>query len=169
VGECKVFVAWHIDDGKFDGIKLDGLNVAAAIHAPGHMLQVKWEIALYIDEKANAAQGDALTKIFSGQAGGHPAVLGSFVGEVLGVKNVPIEFSAAGRKRSLKVDDVLAMEIEGIDGQGGAEVTVSNPPLCVVPGIPSVVAKSKNVSFKEHFPIELSGTNGYYSAFAYQP
>ena len=168
-GECKVFVGWHIDHGNFGDVKLDGLNVAAAVHTPGHMLQVKWKFALYLDEKATSSQRDALTQIFAGQAGGHPAVLASFVGEVLGVKSVPIEFRAAGKTRSLSIANVLEMEIEGIEGQGGQAVTISNPPLCIVPGIPSVVAKSKHLSYKEHFPLELSGKNGYYSAFVYQP
>lgn len=168
-GECMVFVGWHIDHGNFGDVKLDGLNIVAAVHSPGHMLQVKWKLALYLDEKASPAQRDVLTQIFSGQAGGHPAVLASLVGEILGVKNVPIEFHAAGKTRRLRVADVLEMEIEGIEGQGGQEVTVSNPPLCIVPGIPSVVARSKHLSYKEHFPLELSGKNGYYSAFVYQP
>jgi hypothetical protein len=38
-------------------------------------LEVKWKVALYVDELANHGQQDALTQIFSGQAGGHLAGL----------------------------------------------------------------------------------------------
>jgi hypothetical protein len=74
-GECTVLLAWHIDHGRFGEIDLDGFNTALAAYAPGHMLEVKWKVALYADERANKGQQDALIQIFSGQAGGHLAVL----------------------------------------------------------------------------------------------
>src|ERR1700730_8074076 len=47
---------------------------------------------IYVDEQANQGRQDALTQIFSGQAGGHLAGLAPLVGEVLGVKAAPIEY-----------------------------------------------------------------------------
>ena len=35
--DCSVLVAWHIDEGKFNGVGLDNLNVALAVHSPGNM------------------------------------------------------------------------------------------------------------------------------------
>jgi len=35
------------------------------------MLEGKWKVALYVDERANQDQQNALIQIFSGQAGGH--------------------------------------------------------------------------------------------------
>src|SRR6266853_1342478 len=168
-GECKAFVGWHIAKGHFGEVNLDGLNVAATIHSPGHMLHTKWKLGLYLDERGNQVQRDALVEIFGGRAGGHPATLASFVGEVLGVKPVPIEFSATGKERSLRIPNVLEMEVAAIEGQGGAEVTVANQPLCVVPGVPSVIAKSKRVGYTDYSSLELAGTNGFYSTFSYQP
>lgn len=73
--DCTVLVGWHIDKGEFDGTGLDGLNVALAVHSPGHMAKVQWRAALSFDERASEAQSQALAAIFSGQAGGHPARL----------------------------------------------------------------------------------------------
>lgn len=168
-GECTVLVGWHIDKGNFGDVTLDGLNVALAVHSPGHMAQVKWKVAVYLDERATQAQKDALTQIFSGAAGGHPAVLASFVGQVLGVKSVAIEYKAEGKRQSLRIPNVAEAEIEALAGQGGAEITISNHPLCIAPGQPAVVAKSKRFSYRDHgFQWEVSGKNGFYSAFAYQ-
>jgi hypothetical protein len=168
-GECKVLIAWHVEQGKDGAVALDGLNVAMAVHAPGHMLETKWQAALYLDERASAAQKDALTRIFAGQAGGHPAVLASFVGEVLGVASVGIDYRAAGRKRSLAIANVVDAEIEAIEGQGGGEVTISGHPLCVAPGEPAVVAKSKRLEYTDHKQSwSISERNGFYSPFAYQ-
>lgn len=48
MGECNTLAAWHIDTGHFNHVVLDGLNVAMAVHCPGHMAQVKWKVALYL-------------------------------------------------------------------------------------------------------------------------
>ena len=33
-GVCDVMLAFHIDSGTYDGVRLDGLNIALAVHAP---------------------------------------------------------------------------------------------------------------------------------------
>ncbi len=168
-GECTVLVGWHVDKGSFGNEALDGLNVALAVYSPGHMAKVKWKVALYLDEKGSQAQRDALTQIFAGQAGGHPAMLASFIGQVLGVKSVPINYQASGKRRSLHIGNVAEAEIEALQGQGGSDIVISNHPLTVVPGQPAVVAKSKRLSYSDYgLKWEVSEKNGFYSAFAYQ-
>ncbi|HEY3236803.1 MAG TPA: DUF1326 domain-containing protein, partial [Polyangiaceae bacterium] len=77
-GACTALLAWHIEAGSFGDTALDGLNVVLMAHAPGHMLQTKWKVALYLDQRATPAQSAALGQIFSGQAGGHLAALAPF-------------------------------------------------------------------------------------------
>jgi hypothetical protein len=167
--ECTLLVTWHIDQGRFGDLELDGLNAVLAVHSPGHMLQVKWQVALYVDGRANQSQQDALTQIFSGQAGGHLAGLAPLIGEVLGVKAVPIEYRSEGRQRSLRLGDIGDAEIEGLPGQDGSEVTIDNHPVTVVPAFPAVVAKSKQMRFNDHgLKWEVSNKNGFLSPFVYQ-
>jgi len=168
-GQCTALVAWHIDQGSFGSASLNGLNVALLAHSPGHMLQTKWKVALYLDERASAEQQQALGGIFSGQAGGHLAALAPLIGEVMGVKAVPIEYSASGKQRSLRIPKVVEADIEALEGQGGALVTISNHPFTPVPGQPAVVSTSKRLSVNDYgISLDLSGKNGFYSAFAYQ-
>ena len=168
-GECTAVVAWHIDKGNFGNTKLDGLNVALAAHAPGHMLKTKWQVALYLDKSASPAQAEALGGIFSGQAGGHLANVAALIGEVKGVKSVPITYRAEGRKRSVAIGDVADVEIEAIAGADGGEVAIGNHPLCVAPGYPVVIARSKKARFDDlGLKLEVSERNGYYSPFNYQ-
>ena len=87
-GDCTTVSAWHIEKGNYTDSTLDGLNVVMVIYSPGNMGQGDWKVALYLDETANRLQKDALTQIYTGNAGGHPAVLASFVGEVLGIRCV---------------------------------------------------------------------------------
>jgi len=168
-GECNALIGWHIDQGSFADTRLDGLNAALFAHVPGHMLQTKWKVALYVDERADANQQDALTKIFSGAAGGHLAALGPLIGEVLGARSAAIDYRADGKHRSLTIPHLAEMEIEALAGQGGEEVTLSNVPFTVVPGYPAVVCHSKRLSFHDHgFDVEISKKNGFYSPFSYQ-
>ena len=150
-------------------MNLDGLNTVLAAYAPGHMLQVKWKVALYLDERATAEQREALTRIFAGQAGGHLANLAPCIGEVLGVKAAPIDYRAEGKRRSLGIRSLAEVEIEAVSGQNGAEVTLANMPFSVVPGVPAVVAKSKRLSYRDYgYDWEINDKNGFYSPFTYQ-
>jgi len=168
-GDCTALLAWHIDQGSFGDVKLDGLNAVLAVNSPGHMMDGKWKVALYLDEQANQSQQDALAQIFSGQAGGHLANLGPLIGEVLGAKTAPIEYHAEGKRRSMSVGEIAAAEIEGIPGQDGSDVTVASAPFAAVPGVSFVVAKSKQARFSDYgLQWELSNKNGFFSPFTYQ-
>lgn len=168
-GECTVLVGWHIDNGRSGSVTLDGLNVALAVHSPGHMLTTKWRAALYLDDKASETQKEALMHIFTGQGGGHPAVLVSFVGELLGAKSVRMDYQADGKRRSLKIAGVGEAEIAAIDGAGGADTMISGHPLAVAPGYAATVAKSKTLSYHDYgLQWDISEKTGFFSPFVYQ-
>ena len=170
MGDCTVLVAWHVDNGQFNGVPLNNLNVALAVRSPGNMIRGKWQAALYVDERATAEQNHALMQIFTGQAGGHPAwLVSSFVTQFIGAKSVTIDYKADGKRRSLRIPGVAEAEIEALSGQDGCEATISGHPLCIAPGHPVVVAKSKRLSYRDYdFQWEITDRNGFYSAFAYQ-
>lgn len=169
-GNCKLLVAWHIESGHLDDQSLDGLNVALACYSPGTMKEGNWEAALYVDERADDAQLNAITQIFSGQQGGHPAILMSFVSKVLGIKKVRIDYQEQGNKRQLSIPGIAQAEIESIEGIKGGDATIDNPPLCVVTSHPAVVARSSNYQYQDYDKVwKFTERNGFYSAFAYQP
>jgi hypothetical protein len=168
-GSCTVLVGWHIESGKFGEASLDGLNVAALFHSPGPMHQGNWSAALYLDSRASAQQSDALTSVFSGQAGGPPAAIHPLIGKVLGVKSAEISYQAKGRVRRMTIRDVGESEIEALEGAGGAEVTISNHPLGIAPGHPSIVSRSKHLKFRDYgFTLDLAGKSGQFSPFTYE-
>ena len=168
-GDCTALVGWHIENGTFTNVSLDGLNVGLALYSPGHMLEGKWRVALYLDETASEEQKHALNQIFTGQSGGHLSNLVPLMGEVLGITSVPIEYETNGKNRRLKIGNVGETEVEAIQNQEGADVTINNPPLGLAPGYPVGVAKSKKLSYKDYgLECEISGKNGFYASFAYQ-
>jgi hypothetical protein len=166
-GDCTVLLAWHVDKGRCGDLSLDGLNVALAVHSPGHMAEVKWKAALYLDERASGEQKQALTRIFGGQAGGHLGRIAQHIGEVLGVRSVPIEYRADGRRRSVRVGEVADATIQAIDGPQG-DVTVAGHPLAISPGFPAVASRSEKLRYEDHgYHWEISKRNGFYSPFRY--
>jgi hypothetical protein len=186
-GDCQGLAAWHIEKGHFtnwtsrtnnsttnNSINLAGLNVVISVRAPGNMLTgSKWKIALYLDEKANNDQKEALTKIFTGQVGGEFfAEMLSRVGEILGTRSVPIEFNIEGTKRrKIKIPSIAEMEIEGLAGSNpDIEPKVVNPAFSNTPGIDPIIARSTRHVYNDHgLEWDNSGKNAFYSRFAYGP
>lgn len=186
-GDCKGLAAWHIEKGHFtnltsrtnsntgnNSINLASLNVVISVRAPGNMLTgSKWKIALYLDEKANNDQKEALTKIFTGQVGGEFfAEMLSRLGEILGTRSVPIEFNIEGKKRrKIKIPSIAEMEIEGLAGSNpDIEPKVVNPAFSNTPGIDPIIARSTRHVYNDHgLEWDNSGKNAFYSRFAYGP
>ena len=52
-------------------------------------------MGMFMDERADESQREALQMIFSGQAGGFPAEFAELIGEMRGIEFVPIEFEVA--------------------------------------------------------------------------
>ena len=168
-GECTVLIGWHIDKGIYGSVDLGNLNVALAVHSPGHMAKVKWRAALYFDRNASGKQKDALTQIFTGQAGGHPGDAGLPRRRSAGNKTGTDRIHGGWKRRSLKISDVAEADIEAIEGQGGADVTIDGHPLCISPGYKAIVAKSRKLNYQDHgLRLEVSGKNGFFSPFSYQ-
>ena len=113
-GYCDVGLAFHIDRGTYGDVSLDGLNVVGVVHTPGPMGEGNWKMALYLDDRANGRQREALQAIFAGAAGGPMAGFAPLVGEVLGVKYAPISYSKDGKKRSVRIPEILEMAIHAL-------------------------------------------------------
>lgn len=168
-GDCTAVIGWHIDDGVYDGVDLGGLNVALAVYSGGHMATTAWRAAVYLDDRASEQQAEGLGAIFSGAAGGHPAVLAGHIGEVMGVSVAPITFDADESTLTFKVGSIADVSLTAIEGQGGAQIIVANHPLAVAPGNTAVVARSDHFSYNDHgYEWELSARNGFFSPFQYQ-
>jgi len=165
---CDVVIGWHITDGQQDDVDLRGLNAAMVIRSPKRMLDGNWQVALYLDERANEAQSRALGAIFSGQAGGHLAALGPLIGSVAGVTSAPITFESQNGKRRLSVGTVIEGEISELQGGDGKSAPViSNAPFGALPQ-PVRQGHAEHVRYDGHWQTNLTGTNAFLAEFAYQ-
>ncbi|HJT59223.1 MAG TPA: DUF1326 domain-containing protein [Ktedonobacteraceae bacterium] len=111
-GACEVAFAFHINSGSYGNVTLDGLNVAMIARTPGAMAQGNWSVAIYLDERANEQQRQALQAIFSGSVGGPLGALAPFISTVLGARIVPITFNIAGKRRSVEIPNIMHLAVQ---------------------------------------------------------
>jgi hypothetical protein len=113
-GYCDFAMVFHIEQGAFDNISLDGLSFAVVGNSPGVMGQGNWSVGLIVDERVTPEQQQALTAIATGQAGGPPAILRGVVGKFLGVETRPIRIQRNGLQRSVSIPNALEQGCEGV-------------------------------------------------------
>ena len=122
---CSGMLAWHIREGKYGDVRLDGFNLLALGAFEGNLWAAgtKAAMGLFMDERASGPQREALQMIFAGQAGGWPAIFASKIGEMRGIEFVPITFQVA--------DDLAfwTAEIPGrVKGRADALTGPTTPP-----------------------------------------
>ena len=96
-GDCDGVLAYHIRQGRYGDVTLDGLNLLGLTQFKGNIWagETKAIMGLFIDDRAGEAQREALRQIWGGQAGGFPAVFAELIGEMRGIEYAPIQFEIA--------------------------------------------------------------------------
>jgi hypothetical protein len=106
---CDFALSWHILDGDADGVDLADLMVVMAGSYSDNEPDSPWRVVLYVDERGNAEQQQALTDIFLGRAGG--TTLKNFahaIGEVYAVRPAQIELSHDKNHERITVEQYVS-------------------------------------------------------------
>src|SRR5689334_14464139 len=101
-GVCFGTLSWQVLEGHAGAVDLSDLRVVLSLRYRDDVKPTtKWEVVLYVDERADDEQLAALSAIFLGQAGGSVAELyGPAIGEVHAVRRARISVEhVAARKR----------------------------------------------------------------------
>jgi len=121
-GFCDAGLVFHIERGSHGTTSLDGLNFAVLLHTPGPMGAGNWTVGLIVDERATAAQREAIVAIGSGQGGGPMAAVGPLVTKFAGVESRPIQIERGGAMgRSVSIPGMLDISVDGIPGASPSE------------------------------------------------
>jgi hypothetical protein len=166
-GHCDVPLIFRIERGQHGAVDLAGTHAALLVFTPGPMGEGNWTIGAYLDARATPAQRGALERIFTGQAGGVPALVWGLAGTRLPTRTAHMEFGKEGRRRWAKIGDVLDVEIEGIEGRAaGSEVWIDNVRHPVSSRL--AAARATRMSYRDHgLAWNNAGRNGHYSAFVW--
>ena len=132
---CQGVLAWHIREGHYGDVALDGLSIVAVGYFEGNLWTGEAEVSLglFIDERADERQREALQMIFGGQAGGFQAQFAELIGEMRGVEFVPIQFEVADDLAYWRAEvpgkvEARAEALTGPTTPPGQRVQTLNPP-----------------------------------------
>ena len=75
-GKCEGGWSWHVEEGAFGDVRLDGLNFSVFVNWPGAIHEGNGEGVVLIDERADAAQRTAIETLVGGKVGGPWGILG---------------------------------------------------------------------------------------------
>jgi hypothetical protein len=116
-GYCQTWAGIRVDDGRFNEVDLSGLNVGLIADIPGPLTRGNWTAGLFVDERASIHAVKALTKIFTGRAGGSTGLLKILVSSFLGVRTVPISYKVEGKTRIISVEKMIDGAVTPIQGK----------------------------------------------------
>jgi hypothetical protein len=113
-GSCQALLLFHIRSGGYGDTRLDDLDFIAAQYWPKAIHEGNGTTQLFITNKANEKQRQALISIYSGQAKGD-APFALFAGTFkyfLETQFVDIKVNLNGKKSSFSVPGVLEVQTE---------------------------------------------------------
>lgn len=180
-GECEGTLVWHIREGRYGDVVLDGLNVMALGAFTGNIWdgETKAAMGVFFDDKADERQRQALEVIFTGQGGGWPAGFAELIGDMRGIELAPIEFDIADDlgSWSARIPGRVEARAEALTGPTtlpGQRVQVHNPagaevgPGTVATQGVAVTDEAEGFEFRwqrtgqssKHMPFDWSGPDG---------
>ncbi|MGH2762191.1 MAG: DUF1326 domain-containing protein [Thermoleophilaceae bacterium] len=179
-GDCEGILAWHIGEGHFGDMELDDLSMVALASFEGNIWTgAKADMAMFVDERADERQREALQTIWSGAAGGWPGDFSAMIGNVRGMELARIDFEIDSDLGSWRVEipGKLLGEAEALTGPTspeGGRVEVHNAPGAEVgPGQVATwgtattdradafgFAWERSGKSSKHFPFDWSGPDG---------
>jgi hypothetical protein len=109
---CRVVLSFHVERGAVDGVDVSDKTVVVVADTPPVMADGNWRVGLVMDAAASPEQAEKLGAVFGGQAGGPMALLSPLIGELIGMESAPIEYVDNGRVHSIRVGELIDIEVE---------------------------------------------------------
>jgi hypothetical protein len=167
---CQVPLVCKISEGAFEDVSLDGLAFIMVVDSPQVMADGGWRMALYLDERADERQQQALQAILSGEHGGPPEMLAPLIGEMLGLKLVPIHYESSGSRFRVEVPGIMEFEVEGVTSPGSDEVMEISGTVHPMGANLPIAKGVKGVYDDPDYGLAFdnTGKNGHFRQFAWQ-
>ncbi len=165
-GVCLGALSWRITEGHAGDVALGGLNVVLASRYSDDEPGSPWDFYLYLDERADARQREALRRIFLGELGGTPLRQFPWAfkeSNLLGVRAAPIEIEHIPGRGLFRAGGKVAVRISG-------PVPDQEPVTCVIPGHhqPGREVYAERIVVEDPpLAFEVRASCGYESDFAY--
>jgi hypothetical protein len=165
-GICQGALSWRIDEGHAGNVDLGGLDVVLSLTYDDDEPGSPWRYWLYLDDRGDEDQRDAVEKIFLGRLGGTPEKQFPWVwkeSDLLGVRAVAIEVDHTPGGGWFRAAGHVTVRVAGPAEERSA-VT------CVIPGHhqPGQEVHSELIEVDDDgLSFEFRGRCGYESTFSY--
>ncbi len=165
-GICLGTLSWAIESGRAGEADLSGLNVVLAQVYDDDEPGSPWRFFLYLDERADRRQREALEEIYLGRLGGTPQKQFPWAfksSELLGVRAVPIEIDHTPGRGWFRAGEEVTVRIRG-------PVPDQEPTTCIIPGHHQPGREVYTETLAVAAPpleFEFTGNCAYESSFAY--
>ncbi len=171
-GFCEGGYTWHVTEGSFDRVKLDGFSFSWLGHSPGPLHEGNVNTVAVVDDRADREQRKVLLDLLMGRSGGGPwAVFASLVSKWFDPVFARYDVRIDGLNSKLKAGNILELQLSKIFNP-----VTGNPEelkLLKPTGLTSLwIDLGKSTTFKLSTPglaFDHSGQYGEFSEFHYTP
>lgn len=169
-GNCEAVAAMRIDDGEFDGTRLDGLCFVGTFAWPGAIHEGHGRAQIFIDERASEAQEAALLTILSGGETDPGAtifqVFSATFTEMCEPQRAAIEFAADVEARTGRVRIAGQVESDGEPIRNPVTGLPHRARVCLPQGFEYAEAEFGNSRFKSTGQVAMQ-SDGSHAHFAH--
>jgi hypothetical protein len=166
-GVCLGALSWAIQAGHLDDLDLAGLGAVIVTRYDDDEPGSPWTFYLYVDERGDDRQREAVVRILTGKEGGTPGRQFPWVfkeSHMLGWRAAPIEIDHTPQRGWFRADGRVTVRIRG-------PIADQEPVTCIIPGHDrqGLELETEVLSVDETAPLafELTGNCAYESTFAY--
>ncbi|MEA2310505.1 MAG: hypothetical protein QOE28_473 [Solirubrobacteraceae bacterium] len=129
-GVCSGALSWAVESGHAGDVDLAGRAVVLAVRYDDDEPGSPWDFTIYIDDRADEAQREALERIFTGAAGGTAATQFPWAfkpSRLIAVRSVPIEVEHTPRRGWFRAGEYVSVRV-------GEPVAEQETVTCIIPG-----------------------------------
>jgi len=168
-GKCEGGWTWHVEQGSYGDLRLDGLNIGLYANWPAAIHEGNGIATCLVDERADEQQRTALRGLLEGTGGGPWAIFRKTFSELHGPRYVRYDVDAETHLPRVRAEGALAVETEYIRNPVTKETI--HPRVVLPEGL--VVKEAALVGTKEftvtddHVNYDHSGRYGAFGFFQY--
>lgn len=166
-GECLGALSWFVSEGHAGEVDLAGLGAVLLIRYSDDEPGSPWTFVVFVDERGDERQRDALAAILTGQRGGTPQRQFPWVfkpSELREIRPARIEIDHTPGKGWFRAGEEVLVRVSG-------PVERQETVTCIIPGHHrdgrEVYAEVLRATEAEPLGFEFQGNCGYESTFAY--
>jgi hypothetical protein len=166
-GECLGALSWLVTEGHAGDVDLAGLGAVLLIRYSDDEPGSPWTFVVFVDERGDERQREALAAILTGQLGGTPGRQFPWVfkpSELREIRPARIEIDHTPGKGWFRAGDEVLLRVS-------APVERQETVTCIIPGHDrngrEVIADVLRATESEPLAFEFHGNCGYESTFSY--